>query len=84
MSRLRAVLLFLLCVASAYTVVQVSRWWHLPPTEPPLVPVPYAEKLAQQRRRLPQRTSLPTFDLQEHRGRVLVICAGSVGKPETG
>ena len=76
-------LLFLLCVASAYTVVQASRWWHLPPAEQPLVPVPYAEKLAEQRRLLSPRTSPPTLDLQEHRGRVLVICAGSVGKPET-
>jgi len=81
--RLRSVLLFLLCVVSAYTVVQASRWWHLPPVEPPVVPVPYAEKLAEQRRRLSPPTSLPTLNLQEHRGRVLVICAGSVGNPET-
>ncbi len=83
MKRLRTVLLFLLCVVSAYLLVQASRWWHLPPEEPPPLPVPYAEKLAQQRERFGPREDRPTFGLQEHRGRVLVVCAGGVGKEET-
>lgn len=83
MKRLRTVLLFVLCWVAAYLLVQTSRWWHLPPPENPPVPVPYAEKLAQQRQRFGPREDGPTFDLQEHRGRVLVVCAGGVGKEET-
>ena len=83
MSRLRSVLLFLLCWVAAYVLVRASPWWHLPPTESPPVPAGYAEKVAQQRQRFPRPEARPTFDLQEHHGRVLVVCAGSAGKEET-
>jgi peroxiredoxin len=44
---------------------------------------PYADRLARQRERLPFRTGPLPFDLQEYRGRVLVVCAGAAGGAQT-
>lgn len=45
--------------------------------------VPYAEKLAEQRRRLAPRNDYPTFDLDRYRGSVVVVCAGRPGSEKT-
>ena len=81
MSRLRTVLFFLLCWVLAYVLVQLSRWWHRPPSEEPAFSAAYAARLAAQRDRL-RPDDGGSFDPDEHRGRVLVVCAAGVKAPE--
>jgi len=76
-------LLFLLCWASAYVLLQLSRSWHLPPSEETVMSRRYAERLAQQRQRFPPGSEPSALDLRQYRGRVLVVCAAAAGGEHT-
>ena len=80
---LRNLLLFLTFCTGTYLLLQASLWWHVPPAEEPTMPAPYAAKLAEQRELLPPNQGEPIFDPQAYRGRVTVVCAGSIRSAET-
>ena len=82
MRKLRNLLLFLTFCTGTYLLLQASLWWHVPPAEEPVMPVPYAAKLTEQRELLPPHQGEPTFDPQGYRG-LVVVCAGSAKSAET-
>jgi len=81
--KLRNLLLFLTFCTGTYLLLQASLWWHIPPPEEPMMPAPYAAKLAEQRELLRPNQGEPIFDPQGYRGRVVVVCAGSAKSAET-